>query len=116
MKLQNRQKIYFASDNHLGSPSDNVSRLKEKKFIKWLDFIKKDASSIFLLGDLFDFWFEYKMVVPKGFTRVLGKLAEISDSGIKINFFAKIVKKRLPTKVVLVVTRKNVLLLLTKKF
>ena len=87
MKLQNKKKIYFASDNHLGAPADDISRVREKKFVNWLDFIKKDASSIFLLGDLFDFWFEYKTVVPKGFTRVLGKLAEISDSGIKINFF-----------------------------
>ena len=87
MKLQNKKKIYFASDNHLGAPSNDISRVREKKFVNWLDFIKKDASSIFLLGDLFDFWFEYKTVVPKGFTRVLGKLAEISDSGININFF-----------------------------
>ena len=87
MKLQNKKKIYFASDNHLGAPADDISRVREKKFVNWLDFIKKDASSIFLLGDLFDFWFEYKTVVPKGFTRVLGKLAEISDLGIKINFF-----------------------------
>ena len=87
MKLQNKKKIYFASDNHLGASADDISRVREKKFVNWLDFIKKDASSIFLLGDLFDFWFEYKTVVPKGFTRVLGKLAEISDSGIKINFF-----------------------------
>jgi len=87
MKLQNKKKIYFASDNHLGAPSNDISRVREKKFVNWLDFIKKDASSIFLLGDLFDFWFEYKTVVPKGFTRVLGKLAEISDLGIKINFF-----------------------------
>ena len=88
MKLQNKKKIYFASDNHLGAPAVDISRVREKKFVNWLEFIKKDASSIFLLGDLFDFWFEYKTVVPKGFTRVLGKLAEISDSGIKINFFA----------------------------
>ena len=87
MKLKNKKKIYFASDNHLGAPSNDISRVREKKFVNWLDFIKKDASSIFLLGDLFDFWFEYKTVVPKGFTRVLGKLAEISDLGIKINFF-----------------------------
>ena len=79
MKLQNKKKIYFASDNHLGAPADDISRLREKKFVNWLDFIKKDASSIFLLGELFDFWFEYKTVVPKGFTRVLGKLAEISE-------------------------------------
>jgi len=87
MKLETKKKIYFASDNHLGAPSNEVSRVREKRFVNWLDYVKKDASAIFLLGDLFDFWFEYKTVVPKGFTRVLGKLAEIADSGIKINFF-----------------------------
>ncbi len=60
---------------------------REKKFVAWLDHVKKDAAALFLLGDLFDFWFEYKTVVPKGFTRTLGKLAEISDSGIPIYFF-----------------------------
>jgi len=79
--------VYFASDNHLGAPNHTQSRAREKLFVKWLDQIKYDADEIFLLGDLFDFWFEYKEVVPKGFTRVLGKLAEISDSGIPIYFF-----------------------------
>ncbi len=81
------KKIYFASDNHLGAPTAEASRPREKKFVAWLDEIKADAAAIFLLGDLFDFWFEYKTVVPKGFTRTLGKLAEISDSGIPIHFF-----------------------------
>lgn len=63
------------------------SRPREKKFVAWLDEIKTDAAAIFLLGDLFDFWMEYKTVVPKGFTRTLGKLAEISDSGIPIYYF-----------------------------
>lgn len=81
------KKIYFASDNHLGAPSQEESRPREKKFVAWLDEIKHDAAVIFLLGDLFDFWFEYKTVVPKGFTRTLGKLAEISDSGIPIYYF-----------------------------
>lgn len=80
-------KIYFASDNHLGAPTNEDSLPREKKFVAWLDEVKKDATAIFLLGDLFDFWFEYKTVVPKGFTRTLGKLAEISDSGIPIYFF-----------------------------
>jgi len=79
--------IYFASDNHLGAPNQKKSIEREKLFVKWLNQIKEDADCIFLLGDLFDFWFEYKEVVPKGFTRVLGKLAEISDSGIPIYFF-----------------------------
>ena len=87
MKVTEGKKIYFASDNHLGLPDSKSSLLREKKFVKWLDFIKEDAHSIYLLGDLFDFWFEYKTVVPKGFIRVLGKIAEISDSGIPIYFF-----------------------------
>ena len=81
------KKIYFSSDNHLGAPTQEASRPREKKFVAWLDEIKKDAAAIFLLGDLFDFWFEYKKVVPKGFTRTLGKLAEVSDSGIPIYYF-----------------------------
>ena len=79
--------IYFASDNHLGAPTSEVSLPREKKFVAWLDSLKKDAAAIFLLGDLFDFWFEYGTVVPKGFVRTLGKLAELSDSGIPIYFF-----------------------------
>ena len=81
------KKVYFASDQHLGAPTQETSFPREKKFVAWLDEIKKDAEAIFLLGDLFDFWFEYKTVVPKGFVRVLGKLAEIKDSGIPIYFF-----------------------------
>ena len=81
------KKIYFASDNHLGAPTSEASKPREKKFVAWLDDIKHDAAAIFLIGDLFDFWFEYKTVVPKGFTRTLGKLAEISDSGIPIHYF-----------------------------
>lgn len=80
-------KIYFASDQHLGAPNQSISFTREQKFVQWLDVIKNDATTIFLLGDLFDFWFEYKTVVPKGFVRVLGKLAEIRDSGIPIYFF-----------------------------
>jgi len=80
-------KVYFASDQHLGAPTQEESIPRERKFLRWLDAIKKDAEAIFLLGDLFDFWFEYKAVVPKGFVRILGKLAEIRDSGIPIYFF-----------------------------
>ncbi|WP_162497562.1 UDP-2,3-diacylglucosamine diphosphatase [Aureibaculum marinum] len=85
--LSKNKKIYFASDQHLGLPNHKDSLVREKNFIKWLNTVKKDAEAIFLLGDLFDFWFEYKKVVPKGFVRVLGKLAEIKDSGIPIYFF-----------------------------
>jgi UDP-2,3-diacylglucosamine hydrolase len=81
------KKVYFSSDNHLGAPTMNKSKEREKKFVNWLDHIKTDAAAIFLLGDLFDFWFEYNKVIPKGFTRTLGKLAEISDSGIPIYYF-----------------------------
>ena len=87
MQIPKGKKIYFSSDNHLGAPTSKASLPREKKFVKWLDEIKKDAAAIFLLGDLFDFWFEYKTVVPKGFVRTLGKLAEISDSGIPVYFF-----------------------------
>jgi len=87
MKVSAGKKIYFASDNHLGAPTQEESRPREVRFVKWLDEIKQDAEAIFLLGDLFDFWFEYKHVVPKGFVRTLGKLAEIRDSGIPIYFF-----------------------------
>ena len=87
MQIPKGKKIYFSSDNHLGAPTNEVSLPREKKFVKWLDEIKKDAAAIFLLGDLFDFWFEYKTVVPKGFVRVLGKLAELKDAGIAIYFF-----------------------------
>jgi UDP-2,3-diacylglucosamine hydrolase len=81
------KKIYFASDQHLGAPTPEASLPREKKFVAWLDTIKEDAGTVFLLGDLFDFWFEYKTVVPKGFVRVLGKLAELKDVGIDIYFF-----------------------------
>ena len=87
MQIPKGKKIYFASDNHLGAPTMEASRPREKKFVAWLDEIKTDAHTIFLLGDLFDFWFEYKTVIPKGFTRILGKLAEIADSGIAIHYF-----------------------------
>ncbi|MDG1063467.1 MAG: UDP-2,3-diacylglucosamine diphosphatase [Flavobacteriaceae bacterium] len=81
------KKVYFSSDNHLGAPDAASSAVREQRFVRWLDAIRPDAGALFLLGDLFDFWFEYKTVVPKGFVRVLGKLAEISDSGIPIYFF-----------------------------
>lgn len=85
--LPKGKKVYFASDNHLGAPTRKDSLPREKKFVAWLDSIKDDAAAIFLMGDLFDFWFEYKTVVPKGFTRTLGKLAELSDMGIPITYF-----------------------------
>ena len=88
IELQPNKKIYFASDFHLGYPDFKTSLIREKKVISWLDTIKTDAQVIFLVGDIFDFWFEYKNVVPKGYVRLLGKLAELSDSGIEIVIFA----------------------------
>ena len=87
MQLPKGKKIYFASDHHLGAPTAEESAPRERIFVAWLDYIKADAGALFLLGDLFDFWFEYKTVVPKGFVRVLGKLAELADAGIPIHFF-----------------------------
>lgn len=81
------KKYYFLSDAHLGSVSHRNSIDTERKLCRWLDVVKKDADAIFLLGDIFDYWFEYKHVVPKGFTRILGKLAEVTDAGIKVHFF-----------------------------
>ena len=85
--LTQDKKIYFASDQHFGVPNLQESRKREEKFIRWLDGIKKDAQVLFLMGDLFDFWHEWKYVVPKGYIRVLGKIAELKDSGIAIYFF-----------------------------
>ncbi len=87
MQIPSGKKIYFLSDFHLGAPDYNSSLEREKRVVQFLDEIKKNAFVIFILGDLFDFWFEYKKVVPKGFVRILGKLAELTDSGIIIHFF-----------------------------
>ena len=81
------KKVYFASDFHLGVPNKAQSLLREKKLVQWLSDIEKDAQHIFLVGDVFDFWFEYKTVVPRGYTRLLGKLASLADAGIQIHYF-----------------------------
>lgn len=85
--MHDARKIYFLSDFHLGAPDFATSLAREKRITSFLDEIKKDAATIFIVGDLFDFWFEYKKVVPKGYVRILGKLAELTDSGIPIYFF-----------------------------
>lgn len=85
--LPDTKKVYFASDFHLGAPDPVTSRQRELRILKWLNQIESDAHHIFLVGDLFDFWFEYKKVIPKGYTRLLGKLAELSDQGIGISVF-----------------------------
>jgi UDP-2,3-diacylglucosamine hydrolase len=87
INLQLGKKIYFASDFHLGVPNKEQSLAREKKLVQWLNQIEKDAAHIFLVGDVFDFWFEYKTVVPRGYTRLLGKLASMVDNGIKIHYF-----------------------------
>ena len=81
------KKIYFVSDFHLGIPDHTSSLEREKLLVKWLETVRHDAAEIFLMGDVFDFWFEYKNVVPKGFVRLMGKLAEITDAGIPVHLF-----------------------------
>ena len=87
MQIAPNKKIYFLSDFHLGAPNFLASLEREKKVCAFLDRCKADADTIFLVGDLFDFWYEYKRVVPKGYTRLLGKLSELADAGIKLIFF-----------------------------
>ena len=87
MEVSLNKKIYFLSDFHLGAPNAAGSLIREKIIIKFLNEIKVDADQIFIVGDLFDFWYEYKKVVPKGYVRILGKLAELTDDGIPIHFF-----------------------------
>lgn len=82
-----RKKLYFASDFHLGVPTLESSLAREKIIVRWLDEIKHDAAEIFLVGDIFDFWYEYTYTIPKGYTRLLGKIAELTDSGIIVHFF-----------------------------
>jgi UDP-2,3-diacylglucosamine hydrolase len=85
--LKEKGNIYFASDFHLGLPAGSPPLEREKRVVKWLNSISPEAKEIYLLGDIFDFWWEYKLVVPKGFTRFLGTLSTITDSGIPIHFF-----------------------------
>ncbi|MEO6187229.1 MAG: UDP-2,3-diacylglucosamine diphosphatase [Ginsengibacter sp.] len=87
MQVEPGKKIYFLSDFHLGAPDHVSSLVREKRIVNFLEQIRNDAAFIFVMGDMFDFWYEYKTVVPKGFVRILGKLAELSDSGIAIKFF-----------------------------
>ncbi|HNP95165.1 MAG TPA: UDP-2,3-diacylglucosamine diphosphatase [Cyclobacteriaceae bacterium] len=87
IQLAQGKKIYFASDFHLGVPDLETSLAREKKIVRWLDQVKSDAQAIYLLGDIFDFWFEYRHAIPRGFIRLQGKLAELRDSGMPIYFF-----------------------------
>jgi UDP-2,3-diacylglucosamine hydrolase len=83
----NKGKIYFASDFHLGVPTKEKSLEREKRIVEWMNEIKKDAAELYLMGDMFDFWFEYRKAIPKGFTRLLGKIAEFCDAGIPVYLF-----------------------------
>ena len=87
LNLPANKKVYFASDFHLGTPNALSSLEREKKIVNWLDMASKDAGAIFLLGDIFDFWFEYRKAIPKGFIRFQGKLAELADKGQAIHIF-----------------------------
>jgi UDP-2,3-diacylglucosamine hydrolase len=82
-----REKIYFISDFHLGVPDKKSSLERERRIVRWLEMVRNDAAEIYLMGDVFDFWFEYRHVVPRGYVRLLGKLAELNDQGIKLHYF-----------------------------
>lgn len=81
------KRIYFASDLHLGAPGKVDSAERERLFVRWLDEIEPDLEALYLLGDIFDMWFEYKKAVPKGYVRLLGRLAKLADQGIPIHYF-----------------------------
>ena len=85
--MASKEKIFFASDFHLGLPAGSDPRDRERKVVEWLEEIAGDAREIYLLGDIFDFWWEYKRVVPKGFTRFLGTVSSLTDSGLPVHFF-----------------------------
>lgn len=87
MDLSPGKKVYFLSDFHLGAPNAEQSLVREKKLICFLDEIQSSAAAVFIVGDLFDFWYEYQTVVPKGYVRILGKLAQLTDAGIPVHFF-----------------------------
>jgi len=87
MQIPPDKKVYFLSDFHLGAPDYNSSLQREKKIVRFLEEARRDAAVVFIVGDLFDFWYEYRTVVPKGYVRILGKMAELTDSGIPVYFF-----------------------------
>jgi UDP-2,3-diacylglucosamine hydrolase len=84
---ESRRKIYFVADAHLGARFHSDPLAVEKKLVRWLDGIRGDAAAVYFLGDMFDYWYEYRYVVPKGFVRFIGKLAELSDRGVEIHLF-----------------------------
>ena len=79
--------VYFLSDAHLGSRAIEHGRTQERRLVNFLDSIKHKAAAVYLLGDMFDFWYEFRLVVPKGYTRFLGKLSELTDMGVEVHFF-----------------------------
>lgn len=87
MQLPEGKHIYFASDFHLGVPTYEKSLAREKEIVAWLEYIRPTAHEIYLVGDIFDFWFEYKHAIPKGFVRLQGKIAELTDTGIQVHVF-----------------------------
>ena len=87
MQLPAGKKVFFLSDFHLGIPDHKRSLERERRIVNFLNSIQKEAAVIFIVGDMFDFWYEYRQVVPKGYVRLLGKLGELTDSGIAIHFF-----------------------------
>lgn len=87
MQLPAEKKVFFLSDFHLGIPDHSASLERERRIVAFLESIRKEAATIFIVGDMFDFWYEYRQVVPKGYVRLLGKLAELTDAGVAIHFF-----------------------------
>ncbi len=87
MKISDSNKVFFLSDFHLGAPNYQSSLVREKQIVAFLEEIRHEAATIFIVGDMFDFWYEYRKVVPKGYTRLFGKLAELTDQGIPVHFF-----------------------------
>ena len=87
MQLAGNKKIYFLSDFHLGVPNAEESLIREKKIVTFLEEVRTDAALIFIVGDIFEFWYEYRTVVPKGYVRLLGALAQLTDAGIPVHFF-----------------------------
>ena len=88
LRLAPSKKLFFASDFHLGAPDVATSHARERHLVRWLQSIQPEAQHVFLVGDLFDFWFEYKYVVPKGFVRLLGQLAAMADTGVAFTIFS----------------------------
>lgn len=85
--MEAMKNVYFLSDAHLGSRAIAHSRTQERRLVNFLDSIKHQAAAVYLLGDMFDFWYEFKLVVPKGYTRFLGKISELTDMGVEVHFF-----------------------------